>query len=232
MGEQSLHETTIPVASMPHLRLWHLKKNNSRGFYATSSTAASTEHCQPRHLRNIVNRGTYETTTAALSTQHCRSRHLRNIFCRGSYATCTTQQKMGNKNWPRIGRAPMQNCRGRHLRNIISHGIYATSSAVAPTEQQRPQNLRDIVGRGIYITSFSTASTQHALRNKNWAGKIGLELAAARIVGLGNRLSILKFVLVARYNDTIKSKMNFLSIINLSFFLIHVHIKYRRSIFL
>ena len=199
---------------MQHRRQRHLRNIVSHGIYATSSTAALTKQQRPRYLRNIVGRGIYATSFAAALMQHV----------------------LRNKKWAtKIGLelAGLQ-CK------IVGGGIYGTSSATASTQHRQLWHLRNNNGRRIYatslvaeyITSFSTASTQHALRNKNWAGKIGLELAAARLVGLGNRLSILKFVLVARYNDTIKSKMNFLSIINLSFFLIHVHIKYSRSIFL
>ena len=65
-------------------------------------------------------------------------------------------------------------------RNNNGRGSNATSSAIL-----------NIVGRGIYTTSLAVNPTQH-VRHK----KVDGELAAARIVGLGNILSILNFVIV------------------------------------
>ena len=75
---------------------------------------------------------------------------------------------------------PMQQQHPRHLQNNNHHGSNATLSAIL-----------DIVGHGIYTTSLAVNPTQH-VRHKKVDGK----LSAAHIVGLGNRLSILNFVIV------------------------------------
>ena len=74
----------------------------------------------------------------------------------------------------------MQQQQPRHLRNNNGRGLNATSSAI----------LNNVV-HGIYATSSAMNPTQH-VRHK----KVDDELEAARIVGLGSRLSILNFVIV------------------------------------
>ena len=77
----------------------------------------------------------------------------------------------------------MQQRKPRRLQNSNGRGSNATSSAILI--------VLNIVGHGIYTTSLAVNPTQH-VRHK----KVDGELAAARIVGLGNRLSILNFVIV------------------------------------
>ena len=79
--------------------------------------------------------------------------------------------------------APMQHFRARHLRDIIGRGSNATSLAILI--------VLNIVGHSTYTTSLAVNPTQH-VRHK----KVDGELAAAHTVGLGNRLSILNFIIV------------------------------------